>query len=133
MTWFGVVGITGAVLYGATVAFAVSWLHWPPTFANATGFLLAMASSYFGHRLLTFRSAVPHQQAAPRFIIQAAIGYATSQGITYLVSTYSLHYAIGICAVVLVLPALNFIVFQFWVFADGTPPSHQPGAAEPPL
>jgi putative flippase GtrA len=132
LTWFGIVGIVGAVLYGATVTFVISWLRWTPTLANALGFLMAMSSSYFGHRFLTFRSAAPHHRAVPRFIFQAAVGYAMSQGITYFVSSFALHYAIGILAVVVVLPALNFVVFQFWVFAASARAGHYPEATEPP-
>jgi putative flippase GtrA len=117
IAWFGVVGIVSTVFYVAAAALALSWLSWPPLRASTVGYLTAMCGSYFGHKILTFRSDALHRRAMPRFVIQAAVGYALAQGITYSASKLGLRDGVGIAAVAVALPALNFLLLQFWVFA----------------
>jgi putative flippase GtrA len=129
--WFGIIGVLSTLIYGATALLAINLLSWSPLVANATAYLAAMVNSYFGHRLLTFRATVPHQFAMPRFAAQSAFGYVLSHAITFGVARLDLHYLIGIVAVMVVLPAANFLAMQFWVFADRLPAGTRIGQTRP--
>jgi putative flippase GtrA len=133
LTWFGVIGVSSAIFYAAVVSIAIEWLAWSPMAANGAGFVVATLSSYFGHKVLTFRSTAQHQQAAPRFLLQACLGYAGSAGITYLVHVQGLHYGIGIAIVVGILPIINFVVLQFWVFPAHIPSKNCRQVLKPPI
>jgi len=117
---FGAVGALSTVLYLIATSFTIGWLSWPPLRASTAGYLIAMCGSYFGHKILTFRSDAPHQRAIPRFLIQAAIGYAITQGIIYGSGKLGLTQTVGVGVASVALPILNFLVLQFWVFATGS-------------
>lgn len=132
LTRFGIIGVSSAILYAVTVSIAVEWLLWTPMAANGAGFVVATLNSYFGHKILTFGSVAQHQRTAPRFLLQACVGYAGSAGITYFVNVQGLHYGIGIAVVVGILPMINFVVLQFWVFPADVPDENRPQVLKSP-
>lgn len=109
------VGIAATLAHGIMLILLSTGAQLPPVQANSWSAIIAAAVSYFGHKLVTFNSGVPHRISVPRFLIQAVISW----GVTTLL-TAVLAPAIGIwstSAVIMVLvPALNFTVYQRWVF-----------------
>ena len=119
LTKFGVVGIVATVSH-YLVALSLSKLV-GVFCANAVGYAGGMCVSYIGHHNLTFagtKGALPHHQAISRFVAASAIGFITSQGILYLaVSLLHLPDWLGLGLVVIAVPIITFLLYQFWVFA----------------
>jgi putative flippase GtrA len=116
---FGSVGIASAMLYAGGMATAVDLLGWSVMAANIFGFLMAASCSYLGHHYFTYGADGDHRRYVPRFLVQAVATYLLSTGITFAVAQFGLHYSWGVLLVVGLIPAINFCVMQFWVFATG--------------
>jgi len=115
---FGLVGVTSAFLYAAGVSVVVGVAGEAPLTGNIVGFLLAAACSYLGHHYITWAAGGDHQRYLPRFLAQAIATYLLSAGITWAVARLGWHYLIGVVLVIGLIPALNFLVLQFWVFTS---------------
>ena len=116
---FGVVGIVATISY-YLVALSLSkfvGVFW----ANMVGYAGGMCVSYFGHHHLTFAStknAVPHPQAISRFAAASGLVFMLSQVILYVtVKLLQLPDWLGLGLVVLTVPLITFLLYQFWVFA----------------
>ena len=119
LTKFGVVGIA-ATMSHYIVALSLSQLvdvFW----ANVVGYVVGMGVSYFGHHRLTFAATenlVPHAGAISRFAAAAGLAFIVSQVTLYVVvKLLQLPDWLGIGLVVLTVPPITFLLYQFWVFA----------------
>ena len=118
LTKFGVVGVA------ATMSHYIVALSLAPflgiLWANVVGYSVGMGVSYFGHRHFTFaatRNMVAHRQAIARFAMSSGVGLIVSQGTLYLtIKLLQLPEWLGLAVVVLTVPPLTFLPFQFWVF-----------------
>ncbi len=119
LTWFGVVGASSALCYAGAMTITISEFSWPPPAGNALAYLLSMSVSYFGHKILTFRSSVAHHRAVPRFLAQSAIGYLYAAVAVHAGGMLRWPYGVAIGFVTLSLPVLNFVVLDRFVFAAG--------------
>jgi putative flippase GtrA len=117
--WFGIVGVASGALYAVGVLAGIDLFGWSRMAANTFGFLLSTASSYLGHRFLTFRADGDHQAYMPRFLVQAVAMYFLASAVTWLVGQLGLHYLVGIFFVITLIPFLNYIVLASWVFVGG--------------
>jgi putative flippase GtrA len=113
---FAVVGLVSTVTYASTVFACVHGLGWPPMGGHAAGLLLSTGCSYFGHRNVTFRAAGRHAVYLPRFLAQAAFTTLLSTAFVALAKIWSLDYRWAVAANVTIVPALNFLSMQIWVF-----------------
>ncbi len=118
LTWFGVVGVFATLCYAGVMSVTISGLSWQPLVGNALAYLLATLVSYFGHKLLTFRSRVAHHRALPKFLAQAGIGYLYANICMHGVAILQWPYWIGVAVVTTSLPVFNFIVFNNVVFSE---------------
>jgi putative flippase GtrA len=114
--WFGVVGGTSLVAYAASVSGAIEFLGSGKQAANLLGLVVASLCSYFGHHYLTFQADGDHRRYFPRFMVQIVLTYLLSTTATYMVDRMHWHYAIGIMTVAVVIPLINLVMLQTWVF-----------------
>jgi GtrA-like protein. len=110
--WFGVVGGGSALAYAVSVSgpsnFSGRAGRWP----ISSGLGVSSLCSYLGHHYLTFRADSDHGRYFPRFMIQIALTYLLSAAATYVVDRMHWPYAIGILTVLVVIPAVNFVMLQ---------------------
>lgn len=113
---FGTVGALVAGLYALGFA-ALVGLGLATPVANALAYLGAIAVQFIGHRQFTYRSAARLSQSVPRFLVTNGAGLAASAVLTLL-----LHDRLGLPALATgivvsgALAAMNWVVFQRWVF-----------------
>jgi putative flippase GtrA len=126
------VGATATILYAAFAWAGTALLGLASPLASVLAYALAAAPSYWGHRLLTFRSSRPHREAAPRFAGVSALGYGTALVVPLLLTeALGAHPLLAICLVCIAVPVLNAIALSRIVFAapllGRQPPQHSGG------
>ena len=110
---FLVVGLAATATHvacGLTLAEAAGLA---PFWANLLAFCVALFVSYLGNHRWTFAAKGAHAVHFPRFTAIALAGLSLNQAIVYvMVEVMVLDYR-----VVLVVPALSFVLNRGWVFS----------------
>ncbi|MER8857010.1 GtrA family protein [Mesorhizobium sp. M0757] len=121
---FGLVGIAATILYAAlATAFVKSErFGFSPVRASLAAYAAAALFSYLAHRSVTFMSRGSHRSEAPRFLFLAAIGLAIAYGAPALLTAkLGLPLIFPIMITCLLVPGINFVVLDRWVFAEHIP------------
>ena len=119
MLRFALVGVAATLLY-AVIAFALAYVSMlPAAVTSLIAYCTAGVLSYFGHRLFTFKAGGGHARPAARFVGINLLGYAVAAVIPWVLSD-RLGYpaAIGIVLVCIVIPAMNYVLFNLFVFRE---------------
>ncbi|MER9301912.1 GtrA family protein [Mesorhizobium sp. M0496] len=127
---FGLVGIAATILYAALAAAFVKSerFGFSPVEASLAAYAAAGLFSYLAHRSITFMSSGPHRSEAPRFLLLAAIGLVIAYGAPALLTAkLGLPLIIPIMITCLLVPAINFVVLDRWVFAERIPDQSDDG------
>ena len=114
---FGLVGGISTLLYMGSATLGVRWAGLPVQAANTLAICISGTWGYIGHYYLTFRADTAHGAGVARFLALFALGYGVSSVIVYLNERLGLAPEIGSATVSVVLPVMNFVVMQLWVFA----------------
>jgi putative flippase GtrA len=116
---FALIGGFATLLYAVLAyVFTVVW-QWQPSLSSAIAYGLCGLVSYFGNRLLTFRSEAPMAREASKFVVSTAFGFGLATLIPWL-STGVLKFdpRIGIAAVCIVIPLVNYTILSRFVFRN---------------
>lgn len=114
---FAVVGAGVTTLY-AVLALAFSYSGIAATGASVLAFLIAAAFSYAGHKYVTFASAGSHAFELPRFLAVSVASLAVVSALpAVLTGMFGLPAALPILLACVVIPAVNYVVFDRWIFA----------------
>jgi putative flippase GtrA len=115
---YGCVGTANALLYSLAVIACV-WLLRPigPTIATVVAFTFCVPVAYLAHAKVSF-SDRPYDQFQPlRFVISTSAAFMLSIGGMYWITEVSgRSYLFGIAWSWLTVPAINFLIYMFWVF-----------------
>jgi putative flippase GtrA len=126
---FGTVGIVSTLIYAMVATTGSRWTSLPLVIVTTIAYIASGAWGYFGHYHVTFRSDAAHRSSVAKFVVLFAIGYAVSTGIVLVNHRLRLPPEIGTVIVSAVLPVMNFVIMQLWVFAG----RHvEPAGADPP-
>jgi len=120
---YGVVGLIVSVVYSLAVVLAVGWLpSHDPTLASGLTFVVVLPIAFLAHRYVSFFDA-PRDAFQPlRFAITTCSTFLISVGGMYLVTeVLGRSYLLGIALNWALIPAINFLVYLFWVFRVGGP------------
>lgn len=116
---FLLIGGAAALGYFGIATF-LKFLGMPIFVAGSFAFLIMLPFSYMGHRLFTFgseRDVLPELQ---KFALSAAMGAMLSGAIPYLsVSRFHLPVMAGFSCACILVPTLNYLLLNLWVFANG--------------
>jgi len=119
---FALIGGMATLIY-VVLAFVLSGgagpVILPAVAASIAAYAVAAVFSYSGHKYFTFVSGGAHVFEAPRFAALTALGL----GISWLVPAVmadglGLSPAWPIIVTCLVVPVLNYVVLERWVFAS---------------
>ncbi|RWN52851.1 MAG: GtrA family protein [Mesorhizobium sp.] len=124
---FGLVGIAATILYAALAAAFAKWerIGFSPIQASLAAYAAAALFSYLAHKSVTFVSGGSHRSEAPRFLLLAVTGLAVAYGAPALLTVkLGLPLIIPVLATCLLVPAINFVVLDRWVFAKRSPDQH---------
>lgn len=114
---YALVGVGNGVVFVAVSVVAVSVFDISPTWASGLGYLCAIPVSFVGHRTFTFQSTNAWAGEGIRFVLAHAVCLSVSMLVMSAVTAMQAPYAVGLIGAVLIIPALNFLIANFWVFA----------------
>ncbi|HSI45952.1 MAG TPA: GtrA family protein [Methylophilus sp.] len=108
--------VAAAVHY--VVALLAHALGLSPSDANWLGFLAAFPVSYIGHRRWSFRGTqAGHQQAFPKFLAVALLGFMGNQALVWLALTYTpLPFWFVLGVVMVIIAVSTWLLSRFWAF-----------------
>jgi putative flippase GtrA len=121
---FGLVGIAATVLYAvlATVLVESEWMGLTPVQASLAAYVAAAVFSYLAHKSVTFMSSGPHRSEAARFVLLTATGFGIAYAVPALLTMkLGLSPIIAILVTCLLIPAINLLMLDRWVFAQRRP------------
>ena len=114
---FGVVGVLATAVHFSAVVALVEWFAASPLPANALGYGLAFAVSWFGSSRWTFRGAAVVRFAVPRFVCVSLLGLVLNQAVNALViDGLGGHYLAGLAAALVIVPVVTFTLNRIFVF-----------------
>lgn len=114
---FVIVGLGATAIHYAVAVAVHSASGFSALWSNFFAFLVAVAVSYAGHRLWTFRSQASHGFAAPRFFVLALAGFSLNHAMVFI-GTGLLGQPLwkALVPALLVVPALTFWLSRVWIF-----------------
>ncbi|RWM86429.1 MAG: GtrA family protein [Mesorhizobium sp.] len=118
---FGLVGIAATILYAALAIGLVEskWIGFSPVQASLAAYAAAAVFSYFAHKSVTFMSNGSHRSEAARFLLLTATGFAVAYAAPALLTAkLGLPPIIAILVTCLLIPAVNLLMLDRWVFAQ---------------
>ncbi|RUT98940.1 GtrA family protein [Mesorhizobium sp. USDA-HM6] len=118
---FGSVGIVATILYASLAALfgGSKWIGFAPVEASLAAYAAAALFSYLAHKFFTFMSAGPHRSEAPRFLLLTLTGLAVAYAAPSLLTVkLGLPFVVPVLVTCVVIPALNLLVLDRWVFAE---------------
>ncbi|MER8827361.1 GtrA family protein [Mesorhizobium sp. M0938] len=121
---FGLVGVAATILYAvlATVLVKSERFGVTPVQASLSAYAAAAVFSYLAHKSVTFMSSGSHRSEAARFLLLTATGFAVAYAVPALLTMkLGLSPIIGILVTCLLIPAVNLLMLDRWVFAQGRP------------
>lgn len=88
---------------------------------SLSAYLLAAGFSYFAHRIFTFASEGDRRFEVPRFALLTISGATISFALPVLLQSWiELPMLVSVIAVCIVIPLINFVVLERWVFTGKT-------------
>lgn len=116
---FGLVG--GATSAGYVLAVALLAGVMAEPLAAAIAYLALVPVNYLGHRRATFRSRAPGGPELLRYLAaHGATMLACMAAMHLVVAAGGSHWA-GSAVILLLAPAMNFLLLDLWVFRRGRP------------
>jgi putative flippase GtrA len=103
--------------YILLVSFFVSAAHVEPRTASVFAYCFSLPLSFVGHRFHTFNSGGIIWHEVSKFIITHLVSLGIVVASMYIVFTVlSYPYWLGSIIGAILVPLLNFLVFNYWVF-----------------
>lgn len=115
---FVVVGGSTSLGYVVAVAVLVDGIGLAEGIAAGIAYLLMLPVSFLGHKLFTYQSKQRSIPEGVRFVAMHGITAAICAGVMWIITAQpgATHW-LGSAAIVVVAPAVNFILMAIWVFA----------------
>jgi putative flippase GtrA len=118
---FGLVGLVATILYAALATILLKWgrIGFTPVEASLGAYAAAALFSYLAHKSVTFMSSGSHRLEGPRFLLLTATGFAVAYVAPALLTVkLGLPPIIPVLVTCLLIPAVNLLVLDRWVFAE---------------
>jgi putative flippase GtrA len=113
---FGMVGASATATHYLTAVSTHEVLGFNLYVANLAGYVCAIAVSYFGHGLLTFRVKLS-RKVLHRFILVSVATFCTSELVLMgLERGLRLPHRISLAIAVLVILVMSFLLNKLWVY-----------------
>lgn len=114
---FAIIGVINTALHAVMLVLCVELLIIDSTLANAIAFMAANIFSYFANSKITFKSVVSFRRYVS-FFSASILSLLLTITISYISNCYALHYLIGFGFIIVLVPAISFIVMKFFVFSE---------------
>jgi putative flippase GtrA len=118
---YGAVGLIVSVAYSLAVVLIVGWLpSHDPVLASGMAFVVMLPIAYLAHRYVSFFDAERDSFQPLRFAITTSSTFLIAVGGMYwMTEILGRSYLLGIALNWALIPAVNFLIFFFWVFRVG--------------
>lgn len=116
---FCCVGGAAAVTHYVVLIMLLHLTRTSLAYGNLIAFVVAFWVSYFGHRIITFSAQdVLHQQALPKFMLVASLGFAFNE--FFLLTSHYYFYSINISTLIIlaivITSIFTFLLSKFFAF-----------------
>ena len=119
---FGISGIVSTIFYFILVNVFVLFFIVKPVQASLYSYLLSLILSYLMQSRFTFRSFNDNPEKIARFVIAALLGLLVAHyGMKYVTESFNLHFLYGATLICVVIPVVNYILMNNWIFKDQKP------------
>ncbi len=127
---FGLVGLLSAGIFSTVTALMAGWGGFDPELSSATGYVVSIPLNFVGNRNFSFLSHNKMFGDLLRYAILHLVNILlTTITMGTAVNALHLNYGVGIAAAVALIPVVNFIAMNWWVFRSG---GRQPAAPQMP-
>jgi len=114
---FALVGAAATTVHALIAFLAIRFLSASPVLGNAAAFVVATGFSYVAQTLWTFE-----HRSSPvtmgKFGVVVAAGFLCTIAVSGAVDRMGYPYWAGIAAVVVVVPAMTFLLHNFWTYSQ---------------
>lgn len=115
---FAIVGAASSLIYAVIAMLLVGGLEIAPKIASVVAYLVALPLNFLANRSFAFQSAGELKVDATRYALLHAAGMAIAfVSMSFAVDYLGGNYLIGVAITVVLVPAFNFLVANFWVFS----------------
>lgn len=111
---FAAVGVAATAVHVIVGLSLARYAGLAPWSANIAAFSAALAVSYLGNSLVTFRVDARRPHALARFALVSALAFALNQSIVMLLTGTGWSYAAALAVVVLIVPAATYLAAKHW-------------------
>lgn len=116
---YGIVGIIGTLIHFLILILLVKTYSLSPVLASSIGFIVVLLVSYRLNKYWTFNQ-INSLDKSSRFIkysVVSVCGLILNTTVMYIsIDWLHLHYVIGQCLVIIVVPVFNYILNRNWTF-----------------
>lgn len=113
---YSLVGCISTAIYFLSVFVFVEQFHYDPVLGSAIAFLIMTIVSFFLNVRYTFGSSVTYQKLW-RFFMVSAVGFTLNCFLMFFIThILAFHYLVGELVTILVIPAVNFLLNNYWTF-----------------
>jgi putative flippase GtrA len=114
---FGFVGALSGLVFAVTTTILTGWIGTNPKLASVVGYLVSMPLNFAGNRSFAFKSENMLSEDLLRFVLlHTGNVLLTVFAMGAVVDLLKLHYGFGIVASIVVVPCVNFVAMNWWVF-----------------
>jgi len=114
---FALVGVAATTVHALIAFVAIRFLAASPVLGNAVAFVVATAFSYAAQTVWTFEHR-PSPGNIGKFGIVVAAGFVCTIAVSGAVDRMGYPYWAGIAAVVVLVPAMTFLLHNFWTYSE---------------
>jgi len=126
---FALIGALSGGVFSVVTVLLTSGAGFDPKLSAAVGYAVSIPLNFIGNRAFSFRSGNKWLGDLLRYAtLHLSNVLLTTFAMGAVVDTLHLHYAVGIVAAVVLIPAINFSVMNLWVFSSRV---RRPAAARP--
>jgi putative flippase GtrA len=117
---YGCVGVAVSLFYSLVVIACVRLHPVNPTLAGVAAFAISVPVAYLAHARVSFSDSSYDRFQPLRFAVSTAISFMLSIGGMYWITeVVGQSYLFGIAWNWMMIPAVNFLSYMFWVFRTG--------------
>lgn len=109
---------TGIFVTGVHFVVAITFIELimpNPPLANGVAFAFAAVASYLINTIWSFSEQL-HGRTLFRFIAVSILGFLLAMLVSWVVQELGFGYILGICAVVLTITPITFVLHNFWTY-----------------
>jgi len=119
LPWFVVFGAAASATHLAVALSTHHWLGLSPLAANTVAFCCALAVSYLGNAIVTFKVEPWRMHAFAKFAVLSLVSFGLNQAIVYALTVrLGWPFAMSLAVVLLTVPPFTFVMARVWALAE---------------